>query len=291
MNSHLQLIYLLAVGVLGASFIWWCKRKIFLTEAKRKARIKKIKRFNAVDTSSPTDTPEADAKEAALESVENRFSIIRKVSFISIVFMWLIALLYPFLSGVPSAFVSVLVAASGVIVGLAARPFIENLISGIVLSFSNLSRIGDTVLIDDKYGTIEDITMTHTVLKIWNWRRYIVPNSKMLSKEVINCTINDSYQWSHVEFSVSYDSDLELVKNLAVSAASGSKYFADYEEPKFWIMDMEERGFKCWVAAWTDSPGDAWELKNDIRTELITQFKAQGIKAHKLEFDLQKVGA
>ena len=289
MTSHFHLIYLLIVGILGASFIWWCKRKIFLTEAKRKARIKKIKRFTAVETSSPIDTPEKDAKEAALESVENRFSIIRRVSFISIVVIWLAALTYPFLSGIPSAFISVLIAGSGVIIGLAARPIIENLISGIVLSFSNLTRIGDTVLIDDKYGTIEDITMTHTVLKIWNWQRYIVPNSKMLSKEVINCTINDAYQWSHVEFSVSYDADLELVKDIAINAASESKYFADYEEPRFWIMEMQEKGYKCWIAAWADSPGDSWELKNDIRTKLITQFRDKGIKAHKFEFDLQKV--
>lgn len=288
MTSHSHLIYLAAVGVSGALLIWWCKRKIFQAESKRKARISKIKRFAAVETSSPVETPEKDAKEAAMESVENRYSIIRKVSFFSIVLIWLIALTYPFLKGVPSAFVSVLVAASGIIIGLAARPIIENLISGIVLSFSNLARIGDTVLIDDKYGTIEDITMTHTVLKIWNWRRYIVPNSKMLSKEVTNCTINDLYQWSHVEFSVSYDADLETVKKIAISAASSSKYFADYEDPRFWIMEMQEKSYKCWVAAWADSPGDAWELKNDIRTELITQFKSKGIKAHKFEFDLQK---
>ena len=288
MISHFHLIYLLAVGISGAFFIWWCKKKIFLTEEKRKARITKIKRFTAVETSSPTDTPEKDAKEAALESVENRYSIIRRVSFFLIVFIWFTALIYPFLSGVPSAFVSVLVAASGVILGLAARPIIENLISGIVLSFSNLARIGDTVLIDDKYGTIEDITMTHTVIKIWNWRRYIVPNSKMLTKEIVNCTINDSYQWSHVEFSVAYDTDLDLLKKLAINAAAQSEYFADYEDPSFWIMDMQEKGYKCWIAAWADRPGDAWELKNDIRTRLISDFQINGIRAHKFEFDLQK---
>lgn len=289
MISHSHLIYLLAVGISGALLIWWCRKKIFLTESKRKTRIKKIKRFTAVETDSPIETHDEDSKEAALESVENRFSIIRRVSFFSIVIIWLTALIYPFLPDVPSTFVSVLVGASGIIIGLAARPFIENLISGIVLSFSNLARIGDTVLIDDKYGTIEDITMTHTVLKIWNWRRYIVPNSKMLSKEVINCTINDSYQWAHVEFSVSYDADLAMVKNIAINAASGSDYFADYEEPRFWIMDMQEKGYKCWIAAWAESPGDAWELKNDIRTELIRQFRNKGIKSHKFELDLQNI--
>ncbi len=287
MISHSQLIYFSLVGIIGACLIWWSKRKIFLTEKNRKARIRKLKRFTAVKTSSPVDTPEKDAREAAIESVQNRYSIIRKVTFFSIVLIWVTALAYPLLEGIPSTFVSVLVASSGIIIGLAARPFIENLISGIVLSFSKIARIGDTVLIDDKYGTIEDISMTHTVIKIWNWRRYIVPNSTMLAKEIVSCTINDSYQWSHVEFSVSYETDLDLLKELAINAASKSKYFADYEEPSFWIMDMQEKSYKCWIAAWADTPGEAWELKNDIRTKLISDFRLNGIKAHKFEFDMQ----
>lgn len=284
-----MIIYLSIIGILGAILIWWSRRRLFLTESKKRERLKKLKRFDAVKTSTPVDTPEKDAKEAAIESIENRFSIIRKVTFFAIITLWIIGMVYPFLSDVPSAFISVVVAASGVIVGLAARPFIENMISGIVLSLSNLARIGDTVLIDDKYGTIEDITMTHTVVKVWNWRRYIVPNSRMLAKEVINCTINDSYQWSHVEFTVAYENDLDKIKELALNAASSSKHFADYEDPRFWIMDMKEKGYKCWIAAWADTPVDAWELENDIRTELISQFRINDIKTHKFEFGLNKV--
>lgn len=283
MISKYMIIYFCIVGLSGALLIWWSRRKILNVEAKRSNHIKKLKRFEAIKTTTPIDRPVKVSREAAADSIETRFTIIRKISFFSIVTVWFIALIYPFLQDIPATFVSLLVAASGIILGLAARPFIENLISGIVISFSQPVRIGDTVVIDGNYGTVEDITITHTIVKVWNWRRYIIPNSRMLSKEFINCTINDSYRWTHVEFYVAYDSDVEKVKELSINAASKSKYSADYEEPRFWIMGMEEKGYRCWIAAWADSPTDAWELSNDIRTELINKFKSNGIKTHKFE--------
>ena len=290
MISEFSIIYLCIVGVAGALLVWWSRNRILRAENQRRTRVKKLKRFESAQTATPIDQPLHEAQETAVESVEHRFSIIRKISFSAIVSVWILALVFPFLNEVPAAFVSMVVAASGIIIGIAARPFIENLISGIVISFSHPIRIGDTVIIDDKYGTVEDITISHTVVKIWNWRRYIIPNSRMLAKELVNCTINDAYQWTHVEFTVSYDSDLELVKKIAADSATRSKYFANYEDPRFWIMDMEEKGFKCWVAAWADSPIDAWELANDIRTDLIRNFKQRGIKTHKFQIDCNEKG-
>ncbi|ETR68789.1 MAG: MscS mechanosensitive ion channel, partial [Candidatus Magnetoglobus multicellularis str. Araruama] len=249
-------------------------------------RIKKLKPSEAAKTETPLDKPEKEAKETAVESIEHRFSIIRRVSFFLIVTIWFIALIFPFLNKIPATLISILIASSGIILGIASRPLIENMISGIVISFSHPVRIGDTVIIDNNYGNIEDITITHTIVKVWNWRRYIIPNSRMLSKEIINCTINDSYQWTHVEFFAAYDSDIEKIKALSISAALKSRYFANYEEPRFWIMEMDEKGYKCWIAAWTDSPVDAWELGNDIRTELIKQFRSNGIKTHKFSICL-----
>jgi len=281
--NNLLILYLVVIGFSGLLLVLWLRRSINLTEYIRKKRIKKLKPSESAKTETPLNKPEIEAKETAVESIEHRFSIIRKVSLFSIVTVWLIALIFPFLNKIPATFISIMVGSSGIILGIASRPFIENMISGIVISFSHPVRIGDTVIIDNHYGNIEDITITHTIVKVWNWRRYIIPNSRMLSKEIINCTINDSYQWTHVEFFAAYDSDVEKVKELSINAALKSKYFANYEEPRFWIMEMEKKGYKCWIAAWADSPVDAWELGNEIRTELIQKFRLNGIKTHKFE--------
>jgi len=288
MTGHYTVIYLGTVALFGALLLGWSRLKLMKAQNQKRTRIGKLDDFETIKTTTPIDNPAQQARNAAVENIDNRFSIIRKLSYYSIFVVWIIALIFPFLNALPATFISILVAASGIIIGVAARPYIENLISGIVISLSQPIRIGDTVLIDDNYGTVEDISMTHTVIKIWNWRRYVIPNSRMLSKELISCTMTDSYQWTHVEFCVDYDSDIREVEKLAIAAAAESRYFANYEEPSFWVMEMNERSYTCWIAAWADSPMEAWELKNDIRTELIRRFQEQGIKTHQLAIDLKE---
>jgi len=278
-NNYLT-IYFIIVAPLGALLVWWSKHRIKSIERARAKNISGLKKFEAVNTSTPFDQPVIGAREAALDSLESRFSIIRRLTLISISIIWIIALILPFLGQIPVAFISILVGATSVIIGIAARPFIENLISGIVISFTNPIRIGDTVVIDDNYGTVEDITISHTVIKVWNWRRYIIPNSQMIAKEFTNCTIFDHFQWMHIQFWLSYEADLEQVKGIAKEVAVASKHYANHEQPRFWVMDMEERGYKCWLAVWANSPVDAWELGNDVRTGLILKFRELGIKAH-----------
>lgn len=287
--SEYLIIYFCVVIPLGAFLAWWSKRRIHRIERERKKSVSKIKRFEAVATSTPFERPEIGAREAALESVETRYSIIRRLTFITILVAWILAMIFPLLGEIPVAFISILVGAVGVIVGIAARPFVENLISGIVLSFTHPIYIGDTVVIDGNYGTVEDITISHTVIKIWNWRRYVIPNSQMMNKEFVNCSMFDSFQWVHIEIRLSYDTDLDLVKKLAYEAVNSSQYFANYEEPKFWIMDMEDKGYKCWLAAWAKTPSEGWNLANDMRTKLVMKFREHNIKAHKIEVDYPSV--
>lgn len=276
------IIYLLLVGFGGPLGIWLFIRWIKKVKRRKKVSVRALKRFESVKTNTPLDEPLSEAKEAALEAVESRFTIIKKTAVIFLILIWLVTLSFPFLNRIPATFISILIGSLGVIIGIASRPFIENMISGIVLSFSKTLKIGDTVIIDKMYGTVEDMTITHTVIKVWNWRRYLVPNSKMLTKDFINCTLNDNYQWAHVEFCIDYGSDIEKIKDIAIKSAEKCSCFKNYETPRFWVMDTEKDTIKCWVAAWADNAMSAWQLKHEIRTNLIIKFKELNIKTHRI---------
>jgi small-conductance mechanosensitive channel len=284
-KAHL-LLYLLATGTGGAFLLWWLHRRIQLVEVKKRERLERADLVNAVHTKSPVGDPNKKARSGALESVATRFSIIRRALIALVTILWLLALAFPFLGDLPATFVSVMVAAAAVVIGIAAKPFVENLISGVVISFSQPVRLGDTVMIDGNYGTVEDITMTHTRIKLWDWRRYTVPNSLMIQKEFHNYTIIDSYQWAYVEFWVAYDADLEQVREIAMEAVVSSPHFADYEPPRFWIMQMTEKSVKCWVAGWANSPAEAWLLMHETRTDLVKKLRSFGIKTHIYQYQL-----
>ena len=110
----------------------------------------------------------------------------------------------------------------------------------------------------------------------------------MLNKEIINYTLHDNFIWTKIEFWVSYESDLQQVKGIAIDSAKRSTFFSAFEDPSFWVMTMEKDAYKCWLAAWADSPASAWELGNDVRTILITEFQKFNIQSHGFIIDLKQ---
>lgn len=280
MKPDFRIVYLISVSAAALLAAVLIPLFIHRFENSKRRRIENLARFSAVATNSPVKGGRKKAIEHAVESVGGRFSIIKRIAVVSVITIWVILAAFPFLGSVPATAVSILVSVVGVLLGIAARPLIENLIAGIIISFSKLFRIGDTVFLDDAYGTVEDITMTHSVIKIWDWRRYVIPNSRMLTKDVINYTLFDSFVWAHVEFFVSYEADLRRVEQLAVEIAEARMVEKNYEEPRFWVMDMEKDSIRCWVAAWAKTPAEAWTLRAGIRTELAMRLREEGIATH-----------
>ena len=79
--------------------------------------------------------------------------------------------------------------AAGIVVGLAARPVLTNLIAGIQLAITQPIRIGDAVIVENEWGWVEEITGTYVVIKVWDWRRLVVPLSYFLEKPFQNWTL------------------------------------------------------------------------------------------------------
>lgn len=275
-----QIYYLLIIIV--ASTTLFVSIQIIYKRAlkKRKGQIDRLKESESIETATPLNRPLKSFKTRAKAGVTNRFSIFRKVAILLASLTLLIGFSFPFIDSLPQAFISILVGSAAIITGMAAKPFIENFLSGIAITSSKMLNIGDTILINDYYGTIEDISSTHTIVKLWDWRRFVIPNSTMINKEFVNFTLNDKSLWAHVEFFISYDSDMELVKKIAQDAALSCDKRMGIEEPSFWIMETSKDSIKCWIAAWAATPVDAWEMKAEIRTSLILGLNKAGIKSH-----------
>ncbi|QDU40944.1 Miniconductance mechanosensitive channel MscM precursor [Maioricimonas rarisocia] len=278
--TPLLIVYMILVGVAGTAAIIYLLRMLGIVQERRLVRLQKREALVPVDTDSPVDDAAQQVVDRGIESIEKQTTVVRRLLIPSVCLMIIVAIGTPFLPSVPGTMISVVVAALTVIGGIAARPTIENAICGLVISLSKLINIGDTVLVEGHYGTVEDITVTHTAIKVWDWRRYVVPNSKMLDSTFVNYSLFDEYLWVHVEFWVSFAADLDVVRTTAIEAAARSDHYVDYEEPRFWVMEMGKEGIRCWVAAWADSPSDGWSLANDVRTELIGTLRRKGIETH-----------
>ncbi len=263
--------------------------RIFFTRAERvrKSRVGDLTQFVAVRTESPELNQAVESRERALESIETRFSIIRRLTTPIILILTFTLAIIPFLSEIPQAVVTLLITVGAAIVGIASKPVLENAIAGVMISFGQPIRIGDLVKIKDYYGLIEEINLTHTVVKVWDWRRVVIPNSRLLQMEYLNYTLIDRWQWSYLSFWVSADVDIDLVQELAIAAVESSDHSVKVKPPGFWVIEMNKEGVVCWVAGWVAHPLEAWALRHDIARSLLRSFKEHGIKAHMYQHEVQ----
>lgn len=274
--------YIYPIAVTAVILIGYLSIKYRIKNA-QKIKLKSIKKrefTDAVETESPVEDQGGELREKGIDQIEDKFSFLNKALPIVTLFLWAFIIVIPYLEDIPSVYISVLVAIISVVAGFALRPFLENLFSGIIISFFKSIRIGDTVRIDGHYGIIEEIGLTYSVLKRWDWVRIVVPNSALLNKEIQNLTMNDNHIWANAEFYISPEADLDLVEKLAKKVAADSPYNSKVEEPSFWVMDLSERSIRCWVAAWASNPGDGWELRHEMRFKLAKLFQEHGIKTH-----------
>ena len=221
-----------------------------------------------------------NSKERAVKNIGIRFTIIRRIVFILWLLIVVILIIFPFMGTFSKGVLSILASTGTILFGFAAKPFIENIIAGMVITLSKQFNIGDTITIEENYGIVEDITMTHTIIKLWDWKRFVIPNVNMLRENFVNYTLIEDSQWSKIEFWISYEADINLVKKTAIKVAKESPYIKNESEPNFWVMDMTSENIKCWIVGLTDSPTNSWFFKSDFMTKFCVELKKLNIKPH-----------
>jgi len=77
---------------------------------------------------------------------------------------------------------------AGIVIGMAARPALSNIIAGLQIALTEPIRIDDVVVVEGEWGRIEQIYATYVVVKIWDLRRMILPLSYFIEHPFQNWT-------------------------------------------------------------------------------------------------------
>ncbi len=195
--------------------------------------------------------------------------LLRRTAVILIYFMTFSALLMTIPSirqlGI-SLFASAGVA--GLVVGLAARPLLSNLIAGIQIAVTQPLRIGDDVVMEGEFGTIEEIRTTYVVLKTWDWRRLILPLSSVTDKPFQNWTLSSSSQIGSVFWYIDYMTPVQPIRERFNELVKESKLW-DGQVAVFQVTDVTAEAVQVRGLVSAASPGAAWDLRCEIREKLL----------------------
>ena len=157
---------------------------------------------------------------------------------------------------------------AGLVVGLAARPVLSNLLAGIQIATTQPIRIDDQVVVENENGRIEEITSTYVVIRLWDLRRLIVPLSYFIEKPFQNWTRDSTNLIGTVLLHVDFTAPIERIRAKAMEIVQGSKLW-DGQMVKLQVTDAKENTIELRVLASARSHGDAFDLRCEVREKLI----------------------
>lgn len=156
----------------------------------------------------------------------------------------------------------------GLIVGLAARPLLENLIAGIQLALTQPIRIDDVVIVHGEWGRIEEITTTYVVVCIWDERRLVVPFSDFLNQAFENWTRSSSdilgTVFLYADYSVPVQEAREALEEIVRAAPLWDGRVCNVQ-----VVDATERAIKLRALVSASDASRAWDLRVDVREKWV----------------------
>lgn len=158
--------------------------------------------------------------------------------------------------------------AAGIVVGLALRPLLTNLFAGIQLAITQPIRLGDAVIVENEWGWIEEITGTYVVIKIWDWRRLVVPLSYFLEKPFQNWTRQSTDLIGTVLLWVDYTVPVARIRAELEKVAKASKLW-DGQVVNLQVVDSNDRALQLRALVSARTSPEAWDLRCEVREKLI----------------------
>ncbi|MEZ4250552.1 MAG: mechanosensitive ion channel [Polyangiales bacterium] len=157
---------------------------------------------------------------------------------------------------------------AGVVLGLAAQKSIAGLLAGFQLSITQPLRIGDVVILDGEWGTIEQINLTYVVVKIWDERRLVVPIATILEKPFQNWTRSSTQLLGTVFFWADHTLPVDAAREELDRILEGHELW-DGRVKNVVVTEVTERAIQVRALVSARNASEHWDLRCDVRERLV----------------------
>ncbi|WP_037110807.1 mechanosensitive ion channel family protein [Pseudorhizobium marinum] len=157
---------------------------------------------------------------------------------------------------------------AGIVLGLALQPVLKNLFAGIQLAITQPIRIDDALLVEGEWGNVEEITSTYVVVKLWDWRRLILPLGYFIDTPFQNWTREGSALIGTVIIYLDYSVPVAEVRRKVEEIAANSALW-DRDVVNVAVTDFKESVMEVRILVSASNAGRAFDLRCEVREKLI----------------------
>ena len=163
-------------------------------------------------------------------------------------------------------------------VGLGLQQTFNDLISGIILLFEGKVEVGNVVEINGgMVGTVKRIGLRTSIVETLDSITVVVPNSKLITENVINWSYFDDKARFMIAIGVAYGSDTQLVKELLTKVAKNNVYVLQTPAPFIRFTDFGSSSLDFQLIFWSRNFIVIEDIKSDLRFEIDRVFRENNI--------------
>ncbi|MGH2567155.1 MAG: mechanosensitive ion channel family protein [Bacteroidota bacterium] len=156
-------------------------------------------------------------------------------------------------AGIDLTTLNILAGAVGIGVGFGLQNIANNFISGLIILFERPIKIGDRIEVGNVEGDVVHIGARSTAVVTNDNITIIIPNSLLISENVINWSHNDNKVRFKIPVSVAYGSDVRLVERILLEVAGENPDVLNDPKPGVRFIEFGENGLLFELRAWTDT--------------------------------------
>ena len=218
-----------------------------------------------------------DSDQGRSRRFETQAQVLRRLTQSIIVVVGIVAIIGTF-EVARQAMTTVLASAGviSVIFGLAAQQTLGNVFAGLQLAFTDAIRVGDVVVAGEKKetGSVEEITLSYLVVRIWDERRLIIPSRYFTQTPFENWTRRAAAQLGTVELKLDWSAPMTLIRAKVEQLLTAT----DLWDGRTWgvqITDSDEYTVTVRVLVSAKNSGHLSDLRAYMREQLISWIVAE----------------
>lgn len=176
-----------------------------------------------------------------------------------------------------------------VVVGFASQQALSNIIGGIFIVIFKPYRINDRLNLQTTLsGVVEDINLRHTVIRNYENKRIIIPNSVISNEILVNSNYQDDLICKFVDMGISYDSDIDKAREIIKDEVLKHPNFIDNRNAEqkeageeivpIRVLSLTDFSVNLRAWTWAADPPSAFIMGCDLLESIKKRFDAEGVE-------------
>lgn len=205
-----------------------------------------------------------------VRTVETQVNILRRLVTALIVLVAIASALMSF-DSVRSLGASLLASAgvAGVVLGLAAQKTMGNFFTGLQIAVAQPVRLGDNIIVENDFATVEEINLTYVVVRTWDLRRLILPINYFVEKPFQNWSRQTTDLLTDMRIWVDFLMPLKPLRG-EFERLLGNTQLWNGKVKSVAVTDANATAMQVRFLASADDPGRNSDLQNYLREGIIT---------------------